>query len=112
MSENEPKKSVKDLVKAFDSNPNAGDAQKAKPKNTTQKEKMPLFPTLKKLPSDVNNKYTEEKTQKDVPKTNDKKKKDLIKNPFSFFWDKSKKNKENDDSKVIEKKKCLKIIKI
>ena len=108
MSENEPKKSVKDLVKAFDSNQNAGDVPKEKPKNTTQKEKIPLFPTLKKLPSDVNNKYTEEKTQKDVPKTNDKKKKDSIKNPFSFFWDKSKKSKVNDDSKiVIEKKKMF-----
>ena len=106
MTENEQKKSVKDLVKTFDSNQN-GEVQKPKPKNATQKEKIPLFPTLKKLPSNVNNKYTEEKNQKNDIKPVNNKKEESSKNPFSFFWNKSKNKKVNDDSNLISEKKSI-----
>ena len=125
------KKSVKDLVKAFDSTQKK-DYQKV---NTVAepKEKMPLFPTLKKLPKDVNNKYTEEthhkneepkdyqktktstikpETSHNIPKQEKKEEKKeekekKSKNPM-FFW-KNKKNKVNDDSKILDKKNNLEI---
>ena len=143
MDDNDHKKSVKDLVKAFDSTQKK-DLQKV---NTAAapKEKVPLFPTLKKLPKDVNNKYTEETHNKNedpndyqkkksatiykpeplhnIPieekkvekekhedkkeekeKKEEKKDKKGNKNPLSFLW-KNKKNKVNDDSKVILDKK-------
>ena len=54
MDDNDHKKSVKDLVKAFETTQKK-DLQKV---NTAAapKEKVPLFPTIKKLPKDVNNK--------------------------------------------------------
>ena len=94
---------------------------------------MPLFPTLKKLPKDVNNKYTEEthhkneepkdyqktktstikpETSHNIPKQEKKEEKKeekekKSKNPM-FFW-KNKKNKVNDDSKILDKKNNLEI---
>ena len=58
MDDNEHKKTVKDLAKTFDTNPKK-ENQKVNP--PPKKEKIPLFPTLKKLPNDVNNKFTKEK---------------------------------------------------
>ena len=73
MDDNDHKKSVKDLVKAFDSTQKK-DLQKV---NTAAapKEKVPLFPTLKKLPKDVNNKYTEETHNKNEDPNDYQKKK-------------------------------------
>ena len=146
MDDNDQKKSVKDLVKTFDSTQKK-DYQKVNTV-TAPKEKMPLFPTLKKLPKDVNNKYTEEthhkieepidnqkkksatiykpetsnnipkeekqeekKEKKDEKEKKEEKKEKKDKNPFKFLW-KNKKNKVNDDSKVIlDKKNNLEISK-
>ena len=124
MDDNEPKKSVKDLVKAFDTNPSK-DNQKINP--PPKKEKIPLFPTLKKLPNDVSNKYTEEKNKNDhqqnsfpinkaqtvgkkVSETDNIKEKEKSENPFAFFWKKSKKPKIKDDTNVnIEQKNKIEI---
>ena len=62
MEDIEKKKTVKDLIKTFDSNPET--EQDFNKENTlTQNEKNPLFPTLKKLPNNIRNLFTEEKYQ-------------------------------------------------
>ena len=114
MDENDKKKSVRDLVKTFDGNP-----KKEPPKKTQEpkKEKAPLFPTLKKLPANVNNQYTEKKNQsndktEEISKNKDNNinKEESDKNPFAFFWNKNKKSKIKDDSNInIENKNTIQI---
>ena len=108
MNAYEKRKSVRDLVKTFDSNGNENkDIRKIN--TVSKKEKVPLFPTLKKLPSNVNNKYTEEKNQiNEEPEEliQNSKEKENGKNPFAFFWENAKnKKKTNDDSNLILDKK-------
>ena len=118
MDEVDKRKSVKDLVKAFDNSKNESNIQKKQ--TNTKKEKVPLFPPLKKLPNNINNEYTEKK-QGNYPENDDKIKKAQTNvskatpsngaekakaenNPFDFFWKKSKDNKVKDDSNVMSGK--------
>ena len=101
------KKSVKDLVKAFDTNQTNQTNQKKdlQKVNTAAapKEKNPLFPTLKKLPKDVNNKYTEEIHQKNEDTNNYEKKK--YQTEYKTKEDKNNKQKEKKKKKKKKKKK-------
>ena len=105
MDDNDQKKSVKDLVKTFDSTQKK-DYQKVNTV-TAQKEKMPLFPTLKKLPKDVNNKYTEETHHKiEEPIDYQKKKSTTIYKPeTSNNIPKEEKQEEKKEKKDEKEKK-------
>ena len=108
----EKRKSVQDLVKTFESNNNQN-KEIRKTNTVLNKIKPPAFPTLKKLPSNINNKYTEEKNQineepEELPQNSKetKNEKENENNPFASFWKNAKnKRKINDDSNVILKKK-------
>ena len=118
MEELDKRKSIRDLVKTFDNQKNDSNITNKKP--DTKKEKVPLFPTLKKLPNNINNEYTEKKqgnnpgddefikkSQTNFSKTtpsNEKEKEKAENNPFAFFWEKAKQNKVKDDSNVISGK--------
>ena len=121
MDENEKKKTVKDLVKTFNSNPNK---ESNISNNAPKKEKAPFFPTLKKLPKDVKNDYTSDKKKvnnpedlsksktqvqtKEKEKEKPKEKEDSDKNPFSFFLKKIKNINVKDDSNQESKPDNLK----
>ena len=62
MDEFETNKSVKDLVKTFDSNPQK-EIEINKENTSNKTERNPFFPTLKKLPTNIHNIFTEEKAQ-------------------------------------------------
>ena len=85
MEEQEVRKSVKDLVKTFDTNP------KKELKTNQKKEKIPLFPTLKKLPSNVSNKYTEEVNQSNSNNDNKIPRKSM---PLAFYKDPEKNDED------------------
>ena len=120
MEEVDKRKSIRDLVKTFDNQKNDSNIQNKKTNTNTKKEKVPLFPTLKKLPDNVNNEYTEKKqgnnpgndefikkSQTNISKatpSNEAEKEKAENNPFAFFWEKAKQNKIKDDSNVISGK--------
>ncbi len=94
MEEQEVRKSVKDLVKTFDKNP------KKEPKINQKKEKVPFFPTLKKLPSNVSNKYTEEVNQSNNINDNKIPRKSM---PLAFFKPPEKNEEEENPFKALIK---------
>jgi len=94
MEEQEVRKSVKDLVKTFDTNP------KKELKTNQKKEKIPLFPTLKKLPSNVSNKYTEEVNQSNNNNDNKIPRKSM---PLAFYKDPEKNDEEENPFKALIK---------
>ena len=96
MDENEPKKTIKELLKTFDKNPKK---ESKISNNKAKKEKIPLFPTLKKLPPNVSNKFTEEKNQINADKE-DVSKNSQNENPFKLLIKNQKKNKIKDDSNL------------
>ena len=108
----EKRKSVQDLVKTFEPNFKQN-KEKRKTLTFSNIEKDSPFPTLKKLPSNINNKYTEEKNQikevpEELPKSSkeNENEKENEQNPFSFFWKNAKQKRQiNDDSNVILEKK-------
>ena len=120
MEEVDKRKSIRDLVRTFDNQKNDSNIQNKKTNTNTKKEKVPLFPTLKKLPDNVNNEYTEKKqgnnpgndefikkSQTNISKatpSNEAEKEKAENNPFAFFWEKAKQNKIKDDSNVISGK--------
>ena len=112
------RKSIRDLVKTYDNQKNESNVQN---KDTnTKNEKAHLFPTLKKLPNNINNEFTKKKqdnspvdddlikkSQTNFSKatpSNETEKEKADNNPFAFFWKKVKKNKVKDDSNVISDK--------
>ena len=98
MDENDKKKTVKDLVKAFDSNPkkesNLSNTNTIT-KTNTKKEKVPLFPTLKKLPNSVNNEYTHTSDKNQVKNLDNSSKNKPQTNPDNSFKNKPQTNPDN-----------------
>jgi len=94
MNDNNKRKSVQDLLKTFDSNPKK-ESNISNTNNKKEKEKVPLFPTLKKLPNNINNEYTSTSDKNQVQNPNNTFKNKPQTNPDNSIKNKPQNNQDN-----------------